>query len=55
METSNKAGKSFRDKYLNKKVILIAIGVAVLLGAGVAGGLLKASENPSFCATCHII
>lgn len=55
METSNKADKSFRDKYLNKKVILIAIGVAVLLGAVAAGGLLKASEKPSFCGTCHII
>ncbi|HAA09957.1 MAG: cytochrome c3 [Syntrophomonadaceae bacterium] len=47
--------KSFRERFLNKKVILIVIGVAVIIGAGTAGALLKASENPSFCATCHLV
>lgn len=47
--------KSFRERFLNKKVILIVVGAAVIIGAGTAGALLKASENPSFCATCHVI
>lgn len=55
MENDSKEGKSFREKYLNKKVVLIVIGAGILLGAITAGGLLKASENPSFCGLCHII
>jgi cytochrome c nitrite reductase small subunit len=46
---------SFREKYLNKKVITIVIVAGIVLGSITAGGLLKASENPSFCGTCHII
>ncbi len=55
MTDMNHENKSFREKYLNKRVILIALGIAVVLGVMVAAGLLKASENPSFCKTCHII
>jgi len=55
METDNKEGRSFRDKYLNKKAVLIVMGALVLLGTVAAGAMLKASENPSFCGLCHII
>jgi cytochrome c nitrite reductase small subunit len=55
MESNHKKSKSFREKYLNAKGILILIVAIIVIGAGVAGGLLKASENPSFCGTCHII
>jgi len=47
--------KSFRERFLNKKVILIVLVALIIIGAGTGAGLLKASENPSFCATCHII
>ena len=47
--------KSFRERFLNKRVILIAIAAAIIIGASTTVGLLKASENPSFCANCHII
>ena len=55
MANSNNENRSFREKYLNKKVILIALGIAVIVGVLVAAGLLKASQNPSFCSNCHII
>lgn len=48
-------GKSFRERFLNKRTILIVLVAAVIIGTGVAAGLLKASENPSFCASCHIV
>lgn len=47
--------KSFRERFLNTRVILIVIVAVVIIGSGTAAGLLKASENPSFCANCHII
>ncbi len=47
--------KSFRERFLNKKTILILVGVAIFIGAGTGVGLLKAGENPSFCGICHII
>ncbi len=47
--------KSFREKFFNKKGVLILIIVAVVIGAGTGGALLKASENPAFCSTCHIM
>ncbi len=48
-------GKRFRERFLNKRTILIVLVAAVIIGTGVAAGLLKASENPSFCASCHIV
>ncbi|NLV17586.1 MAG: cytochrome c3 [Syntrophomonadaceae bacterium] len=47
--------KSFREKFFNKRGILIVIAALILIGSGTAAGLLKASENPSFCASCHIV
>ncbi|HNX29803.1 MAG TPA: cytochrome c3 family protein [Syntrophomonadaceae bacterium] len=55
MKSNDTEGKSFREKYLNKKVILTVISAVIVLGGITAGVLLKASEKPSFCATCHII
>lgn len=55
MKNNGGESKSFREKYLNKRVILIVLGIAIVVGGVTAGALLKASENPSFCATCHII
>jgi cytochrome c nitrite reductase small subunit len=55
MKNSNEETKTLREKYCNRKGILILVGVIVLLGAVCAGGLLKASEKPSFCNTCHIM
>ena len=55
MKDNNMEKKSFREKYLNKKFIMIVVGVGILIGGVTAGALLKASENPSFCANCHII
>ncbi|MGI6428757.1 MAG: cytochrome c3 family protein [Syntrophomonadaceae bacterium] len=47
--------KSFRERFLNRKTILILVGVCIIIGAGTGVGLLKASENPSFCGTCHLV
>lgn len=55
MKNDGTERKSFREKYLNRKVILIVLGAGIVLGGLTAGGLLKASENPAFCGTCHII
>jgi len=39
----------------SRKTVLIAAVLVVVIGAASAAVLLKASENPSFCATCHVI
>lgn len=41
MTDINHENKIFRGKYLNKKVILIALGIAIVLGVLVAGGISK--------------
>ena len=46
--------KSIRS-YFNRKAILIMLSAIVIVGAGAGVGLLKASANPTFCGTCHII
>lgn len=51
MEESNNSQK----KLFNKKFILIVIVIFILVGVGTAAGLLKASEKPSFCASCHVV
>ncbi len=40
---------------LNKKVILAGLGLVVVIGVGAGAYLVKASENPAFCTTCHIM
>lgn len=42
-------------KIFNKKVVLISILVVLIIGAGAGVGLVKASDNPVFCSTCHIM
>ncbi len=39
----------------SKKVILAALGLTVIIGGGAGAYLVKASENPAFCAACHIM
>lgn len=47
--------KSFKERFFNKKTVLIVIIAVMLIGAGTGAAVLKASENPSFCNTCHIM
>lgn len=37
-----------------KNLIVIAV-LLLVLGAGAAAGLVKASDNPAFCQICHIM
>ena len=53
MEKNREPGKKGWKKVFNKKVILIVIAGLVIIGSGTGVGLLKASEKPAFCATCH--
>ncbi len=58
MEEDNRVNderKNFREKYLNKKSLLILALVLLIIGGGSGAALLKASENPAFCGSCHII
>lgn len=50
-----KEHKNFREKYLNKKALLILAFALLIIGGGSGAALLKASETPAFCASCHII
>lgn len=54
-EKSAKGHKNFREKYLNKKFLLILALALLIIGAGSGAALLKASEKPAFCGNCHII
>jgi cytochrome c nitrite reductase small subunit len=47
--------RSFRDRFLNKKVLLIALLVVVVVGAGGGIYMLNASNDPAFCNSCHIM
>ncbi|MFY9140541.1 MAG: cytochrome c3 family protein [Thermacetogeniaceae bacterium] len=38
-----------------KKIVLIAALVAVVVGAGGGIYMLKASDNPEFCSSCHLM
>lgn len=38
-----------------KKIILIAALIVVVIGAGGGIYMLKASDNPEFCSSCHIM
>lgn len=38
-----------------KKVLIAAVILAVVVGAGAVAILEKASANPAFCANCHIM
>ncbi|MGR6835997.1 cytochrome c3 family protein [Syntrophomonas erecta] len=47
--------KSFRERFFNKKGLLILAGLILVIGAGGGVAVLKASESPDFCSTCHIM
>jgi nitrate/TMAO reductase-like tetraheme cytochrome c subunit len=58
METSDrqkKEFKGFKEKYLNKKAILIFICLVIVIITGAGAGLVKTSDNPAFCSVCHIM
>lgn len=42
-----------KKKRFSKKSIFIIIGIILVLGFGAGAGVLKASDKPSFCASCH--
>lgn len=42
-------------KVFNKKVFLIIVAVIVMIGVGGGVAMLKASNNPTFCISCHIM
>lgn len=47
--------KSFREKFFNKRTLLILVIAALIIGAGSGAALIKASDNPKFCNTCHLM
>lgn len=47
--------KSIKKRLFNKKVFLMFIIGLTIIGVGASGALLKASNNPAFCGTCHIM
>lgn len=54
MVNSNHHG-SWREKIMHKKVLFITALVLLFIGGAAGAALLKASDNPSFCNTCHIM
>jgi nitrate/TMAO reductase-like tetraheme cytochrome c subunit len=52
MKEKGEPGKK-RKKKFTKKTILIIMGVILIVGFGGGAGLIKASDNPAFCAACH--
>ena len=55
MEENNGKLRGWREKLFNKKVLLIIAAVVVVAGVGAPVFLVKASDYPPFCTTCHIM
>ncbi len=55
MEKEDIKPDGFRKRFLNKKALLIMVLVIVVVGAGGGIYIVKASDNPAFCTTCHIM
>ncbi len=55
MEENEGRRKGFREKFLNKKVVIALAALVVVVVAGGLGLMEKASANPAFCASCHIM
>lgn len=53
MENDNTQRKSFKERFLIKKVLLITFIALIVLGVGGTAGIVKASDNPAFCTLCH--
>lgn len=55
MKNANQPRSNMRSRLASRKVLLIIAVMAIILGAGGGAALLKASDNPAFCSTCHIM
>jgi len=55
MEKEDKPHRRLRDRLPGKKIIIIIAALVLVVGAGAGMGLVKASDNPAFCTTCHIM
>lgn len=55
MEENNKLKKKSIKKFFARRNILIIAAAIVAIGGASGTYLVKASENPSFCSTCHIM
>lgn len=55
MGGNDRKSKGFRARFFNKKVLMIAALVVVAVGAGGGIWMVKASDRPSFCNSCHIM
>lgn len=45
----------FCKRFFHKKAILMIVLIVAVMGAGGTAFMVKASENPAFCTTCHIM
>lgn len=55
MENNDSGQKTFRERFLNKKVLIILVAFLIIVGAGAGVAVEKASDNPAFCQLCHIM
>jgi cytochrome c nitrite reductase small subunit len=55
MKNQDNPPRSFRERFLNKKVILMVLALVLVLGAGTGAALVKASDNPAFYNVCHVM
>ncbi|NLU50222.1 MAG: cytochrome c3 [Syntrophomonadaceae bacterium] len=55
MEQNDRSRRGILKKVFNKRVLLIIAALVIVIGAGAGVGLVKASDNPAFCSTCHIM
>jgi cytochrome c nitrite reductase small subunit len=55
VENNERQRKTFRERFLNRKTLIIIAALIIVVGAGGAAALVKASDYPAFCNTCHIM
>lgn len=51
----NTGRKGFRERFFNKKVLLIVAVLVIVGGTGFGVFMVKASHDPAFCTACHIM
>lgn len=55
MEQDDRSREGILKKVCNKRVVFISLALVIVIGVGVGVGLVKASNNPAFCNTCHLM
>ncbi|ADI02433.1 cytochrome c3 [Syntrophothermus lipocalidus] len=55
MEQDSGSQRGILKGLSRKRIFLIVTFLVIVLGLGIGVGLMKGSDNPAFCASCHVM